>query len=307
MTAGEVGRVRVAFGVLGPVAAWDGDGRALALGGPRHREVLARLVLARRRVVPVNRLVADLWDEPPAGAVGAVQTFVGALRRELEPGRPPRAPARLLVTAGTGYALRADPDSVDAWRFEAAVDAAAALPPAPALARLGEALELWRGPSYGEYAHRQWARGERSRLAELRLRAVERRAEARLRLGLAAEAVPDLDAHLTEHPWREDAWRLLALALYRSGRQGTRSPCCAGPGRCWPRAWGSTRDRRCAAWRRTYSPRTRGWTRRRRCPPTRAPRPPACGRGRPRRTTAPSPPGPAHGWSRRSACCAISR
>ncbi|MFG2302723.1 BTAD domain-containing putative transcriptional regulator [Actinacidiphila glaucinigra] len=220
MTAGEVGRVRVAFGVLGPVAAWDGDGRALALGGPRHREVLARLVVARRRVVPVNRLVADLWDEPPAGAVGAVQTFVGALRRELEPGRPPRAPARLLVTAGTGYALRADPDSVDAWRFEAAVDAAAALSPAPALTRLGEALDLWRGPSYGEYTHRQWARGERARLAELRLRAVERRAEARLRLGLAAEAVPDLDAHLTEHPWREDAWRLLALALYRSGRQG---------------------------------------------------------------------------------------
>ncbi|MDX2647135.1 BTAD domain-containing putative transcriptional regulator [Streptomyces sp. PA03-1a] len=212
--------MRVAFGVLGPVVAWDGDGRALALKGPRHREVLARLVVARRRVVPVTRLVADLWDEPPAGAVGAVQTFVGALRRELEPERPPRAPARLLVTAGTGYALRADPDSVDAWRFEAAVDAAAALPPAAALTRLEEALDLWRGPSYGEYADREWARGERSRLAELRLRAVERRAEARLELGLAAEAVPDLDAHLIAHPWREDAWRLLALALYRSGRQG---------------------------------------------------------------------------------------
>ncbi len=38
-------------------------------------------------------------------------------------------------------------------------------------------------------------------------------------LGRAAEAVPDLDAHLTEHPWREEAWRLLALALYRTGRQ----------------------------------------------------------------------------------------
>ncbi|MFE0627921.1 BTAD domain-containing putative transcriptional regulator [Streptomyces sp. NPDC058864] len=212
--------MRVAFGVLGPVVAWDGDGRTLALKGPRHREVLARLVVARRRVVPVNRLVADLWDEPPAGAVGAVQTFVGALRRELEPDRPPRTPARLLVTAGTGYALRADPDTVDAWRFEAAVDAAAALPPARALTRLGEALDLWRGPSYGEYAHREWARGERARLAELRLRTVERRAGARLELGLAAEAVPELDAHLTEHPWREDAWRLLALALYRSGRQG---------------------------------------------------------------------------------------
>ncbi|MFF7209354.1 BTAD domain-containing putative transcriptional regulator [Streptomyces sp. NPDC008238] len=211
--------MRVVFGVLGPVVAWDGDGRALALKGPRHREVLARLLVARRRVVPVSRLVADLWDEPPAGAVGAVQTFVGALRRELEPERRPRSPARLLVTAGTGYALRADPDTVDAWRFEAAVDAAAALPPARALARLDEALDLWRGPSYGEYAHREWARGERSRLAELRLRTVERRAVARLELGLAAEAVPDLDAHLAEHPWREDAWGLLALALYRSGRQ----------------------------------------------------------------------------------------
>ncbi|MGW6773994.1 BTAD domain-containing putative transcriptional regulator, partial [Streptomyces sp. NPDC055037] len=58
------------------------------------------------------------------------------------------------------------------------------------------------------------------RLAELRLHAVERRAGARLSLGLAAEAVPDLDAHVAEHPWREDAWRLLALALYRTGRQG---------------------------------------------------------------------------------------
>ncbi|MFE7121927.1 BTAD domain-containing putative transcriptional regulator, partial [Streptomyces sp. NPDC057654] len=49
---------------------------------------------------------------------------------------------------------------------------------------------------------------------------VERRAAALLALGRAAEAVPDLDAHLAEHPWREDAWGLLALALYRAGRQG---------------------------------------------------------------------------------------
>ncbi len=48
---------------------------------------------------------------------------------------------------------------------------------------------------------------------------MERRAEAQLALGAAADAVADLDAHVAEHPWREDAWRLLALALYRSGRQ----------------------------------------------------------------------------------------
>ncbi|WP_184888695.1 AfsR/SARP family transcriptional regulator [Sphaerisporangium siamense] len=210
---------RVTFGVLGPVAAERGGG-VLGLKGPRHRAVLARLIVARRRVVPVSRLVDDLWDEPRPGAVGAVQTFVGALRRVLEPGRPPRTPARLLVTEGPGYALRAAPDDVDAWRFEAGVDAAATLPPARALERLKQALDLWRGPAYAEFADEEWTLAERSRLGELRLQAVERLAEARLAVGLAAEAVRDLEAHLAGQPWRENAWRLLALALYRTGRQG---------------------------------------------------------------------------------------
>ncbi|MFA3878450.1 BTAD domain-containing putative transcriptional regulator [Streptomyces sp. MMCC 100] len=208
----------VTFGVLGAVTAGRG-GHVLALKGPRHRAVLARLVLARRRVVPVDRLVEDLWDAPPPRAVGAVRTFVGDLRRALEPDRPPRAPARLLVTEGPGYALRAAPDTVDAWRFEAAVAEADRLPAAQAPDRLRAALGEWRGPAYAEFGTEGWARGERSRLTELRLRAVERRAELLVELGRAAEAVPDLDAHLTEHPWREESWRLLALALYRTGRQ----------------------------------------------------------------------------------------
>jgi DNA-binding SARP family transcriptional activator len=208
----------VTFGVLGPVTA-ERAGDTLALKGPRHRAVLARLVVARRRVVPLGRLVEELWEEPPPRAVGAVRTFVGDLRRALEPGRPPRAPATLLVTEGPGYALRAAPDAVDAWRFEAAVTEADRLPAARAPERLGAALGEWRGPAYAEFGDARWARAERSRLTELRLRAVERRAELMVDLGRAAEAVPDLDAHLTEHPWREEAWRLLALALYRTGRQ----------------------------------------------------------------------------------------
>ncbi|MFG2346201.1 BTAD domain-containing putative transcriptional regulator [Streptomyces phaeochromogenes] len=212
--------VRVVFGVLGPTVAAGDSGGALALKGPRHRAVLARLIVARRRVVPVARLVEDLWVDPPPGAVGAVQTFVAALRRVLEPERPPRAPARLLVTDGPGYALRTEPDTVDAWRFETALATAAALPAPQALSTLEEALGWWRGPAYAEFADEDWSRGERARLAELRLQAVERRAEAHLALGRPADAVPDLDAHLTDHPWREDAWRLLALALYRQHRQG---------------------------------------------------------------------------------------
>lgn len=212
--------MQVEFGVLGPVTAWAADGSAIALKGPQHRAVLARLIVARGRVVPVELLVDDLWVSPPAGAVSAVRTFVAALRRALEPDRPARSPAELLVTEGPGYALRAKPWEVDSWRFEQVMEATAKMPPRDVLLRLEEALSWWRGPAYAEFADAPWTHAERSRLAEVRLLAVERQAEARLALGFAAEAIPDLDAHVAEHPWREDAWRLLALALYRSDRQG---------------------------------------------------------------------------------------
>ncbi len=210
--------MRVEFGVLGPVLAWDDAGAELNLKGPRHRAVLARLLIAHGRVVPIDRLVDDLWDDPPPGAVGAVRTFVAALRRALEPDREARRPAKLLVTEGTGYALRADPDTVDAWRFEAAV-AEAARPAAQALERLDAALRTWRGPAYADFDE-TWARTERNRLDQLRLTATEQRAGALLELGRPGAAVADLDALVTDHPWREEAWRLLALALYRTGRQG---------------------------------------------------------------------------------------
>lgn len=205
----------ISFRVLGPLTAEDGRG-PLDLKGPRHRAVLARLLIARGRVVPVNVLIADLWEDPPPGAAGAVQTFVAALRKALEPDRPPRTPARVLVTVAPGYALRAS--AVDAWQFEAAVTAAGA--PESVLTGIDSALALWRGPAYAEFADEPWARGEIARLDELRLLAAERRAAALLDLGDAASAVPDLEAHVEGHPWREDAWRLLALARYRAGRQG---------------------------------------------------------------------------------------
>lgn len=205
----------VRFEVLGPVRAVDAAG-PIALRGPRHRAVLARLIVARGHVVPVGQLVDDLWTAPPPGAVGAVRTFVAALRRALEPDRPPRAAPALLVTDGPGYALRTE--DVDAWRFQHAV--ADRLPAADLLVRLDEALAWWRGPAYAEFVDEPWARAERSRLAELRLQAVERRAEAQLALGRAGAAVADLDGHVAEHPWRETGWALLARALHADNRQG---------------------------------------------------------------------------------------
>ncbi|MET8231510.1 BTAD domain-containing putative transcriptional regulator [Micromonospora sp. NPDC005298] len=222
MTRQAAAAPAVTFGVLGPVTAAT-EGRPVPLRGHRQRLVLARLLIAHGRVVPVERLVDDLWDVAPDGAVGAIRTFVADLRRALEPDRPPRTPPRILVTEAPGYALRVDPDAVDADRFEAAVGEAGRLlagRPALALAALDAALGLWRGPAYADSANETWAVAEINRLDELRMLAVERRAEALLALGRPDEAAADLPAHLAGNPLREDAWRLLAMARYRAGRQG---------------------------------------------------------------------------------------
>ncbi|MEU1883738.1 BTAD domain-containing putative transcriptional regulator [Streptosporangium sp. NPDC020072] len=217
--AGEI----VAFRVLGPVEAHSGDDE-LDLGGLRQRAVLARLLVARGQVVPVDSLLYDLWDDDAAkGAQSGLQVYISRLRRVLEPGRPRGGPNRLLVTVASGYALRVAPDQVDALRFEAMVRAAGEQlegdDPASARARLEKALGLWRGTPYSDFADQPWAEAEVNRLTELRLVARERHADSSLRLGLPAEAVPDLEALTAEHPLREEGWRLLALGLYRCGRQ----------------------------------------------------------------------------------------
>ncbi|MEV0625452.1 BTAD domain-containing putative transcriptional regulator [Nonomuraea wenchangensis] len=206
------------FTALGPFQAWT-DGSPLDLGGQRQRAVLARLLVAGGRAVPVNTLIDELWPgNPPAQALSTIQGYVSRLRRALEPGRAPREEAEVLVSAPPGYALRAAAGQVDAWRFESLVKSDG--PPAQVWADMETALGLWRGPALAEFADLSWAVTEASRLEELRLIAVERRADAGLALGRATSLVADLEAHAAEHPLREEAWRLLAVALYRMGRQG---------------------------------------------------------------------------------------
>ncbi|TNM59285.1 transcriptional regulator [Streptomyces sp. NP160] len=197
-------------------------GEAADLGGPRQRAVLARLVVESGRVVSADRLVDDLWDgEPPPKALGALQVHVSHLRRSLEPGRAPREPASVLVSAPPGYALRLPRSSVDAWRFEDLLAGAGELAdPRARRARLAQALACWSGPAFAESVDTAWAGPEAARLEELRRSAVERAAAADLDAGDVGRAVADLERHVHDHPAREEAVRLLALALYRSGRQG---------------------------------------------------------------------------------------
>jgi DNA-binding SARP family transcriptional activator/tetratricopeptide (TPR) repeat protein len=206
--------------VLGSFGA-EAGGEPVPLGGPRQRGVLALLVAARGQVVSVDRMVEDLWrGEPPSRALASLQAYVSNLRRLLEPGRPPRTPARLLVSAPPGYALRLPPGAVDAWRFEELLDEARTLAdPRDARARLDEALALWRGPAFAEVADEPWAAAETARLNELRLVARELHIAAGLRLGDPAAVVPEAEGLTRDDPMREEGWRMHALALWSSGRQ----------------------------------------------------------------------------------------
>ncbi|WP_051778240.1 BTAD domain-containing putative transcriptional regulator [Kitasatospora phosalacinea] len=197
-------------------------GAATRLGGPRQRGVLAQLLVARGAVVPADRLVDDLWDgRPPAKAAASLQAYVSNLRRLLEPERGPRQEARLLVSEAGGYALRGV--RTDAQEFE---ELLADPHPRPegegegeGAERLRQALGLWQGPAYGEFADRPWAAPEAARLEELRTAARESAVEADLAAGHARTAAQDAAALVEDHPLREEAWRLLALALWHGGRQ----------------------------------------------------------------------------------------
>ncbi|MFT2816218.1 BTAD domain-containing putative transcriptional regulator [Leifsonia sp. A12D58] len=205
--------------VLGPIEA-EIDETPLRISKSRNREILGLLVSRHGNAVSTRWLIDELWDDPEAGAVGAVRTFIGELRRVIEPDRPARAAPSVLVTVGNGYALRLPVDGVDMWRTERAYGESMRASPESAELQLSAAMSEWRGAAFAEFGSRPWAHSERARLDALRADAVERLADARLALGRPAEVAPLLDEHVVTYPWREGGWRLLALALYRSERPG---------------------------------------------------------------------------------------
>ena len=82
-----------------------------------------------------------------------------------------------------------------------------------------EALALWRGEAYAEFADEDWARPEAQRLGELRVVACERLVDAELACGRAAVVIPQIEALTAEHPLREAFRVQLMIAFYRTGRQ----------------------------------------------------------------------------------------
>ncbi|WP_416901376.1 BTAD domain-containing putative transcriptional regulator [Micromonospora echinospora] len=214
--------VDVRVGVLGPMAATV-DGQPVDLGGTRQRAVLAVLLLARQRLVPVDRIIDLVWADTKAPALTTLYGYVKQLRRALDPGRTAGPHGELLARQGPGYVLRLAPDNVDAevfaGRVTLGVRALRQDDPADALHLLDEALAQWRGEPYAEFAGYAFVQPEVTRLTGLRLDAVEERYAALLALGEHAAVVGDLAGHAAEYPFRERGHELYALALYRAGRQ----------------------------------------------------------------------------------------
>ena len=205
-------RVTTALYVLGSLEIVR-DGEQVQLGSPQQRRLLAVLVVHANDVVSSDRLVDVLWgDEPPASASHSLQTLLSRLRTTLGDDRlEPRPP---------GYRLRVANCEVDALRFEelVRVGLGSSEQPEVALGAFDEALGLWRGSPYAEFASEEFATAEVARLVELRARAIEERSAALLELGRPGEVIGELEAEIVLQPFRERLRALLMLALARVGR-----------------------------------------------------------------------------------------
>jgi DNA-binding SARP family transcriptional activator len=199
------------FRILGPLEIRAGE-RDLTPRREKHRALVAALVLHAGEVVSADRLIDELWGaSPPRTAKGALQNYVSLVRKSLG--------EDVLVSRPPGYLLDVTPEQVDLGRFERLLaEARAALPPEQE-GLLRQALALWRGPPLADLAFEPVAQVESARLEELRLAAQEELVETRLVLGQHAELVPELEALIAQHPYRERLRGQLMLALYRSGRQ----------------------------------------------------------------------------------------
>lgn len=210
-----MGATGAQFRILGPVQARL-DGRPVDVGPARQRGVLAVLLLAANRPVPIEALVERVWGEDrlPDRPHRAVQTYVSLLRRALA-----ATEAAQIVRQPGGYMLSLDERLVDVHEFRATVERArAADADDQAGALFEQALGLWHGQALAAL-NTPWLNGVRVALERERQAAERDATDIRLRQGRHGEELPQLFAWAEAHPLDERLAGQLMLALFRSGRQ----------------------------------------------------------------------------------------
>ena len=208
--------------VLGPVEARRA-GQLVMLGALKHRMVLG--VLAMKANTPVRRdaLVDAVWgQDPPATAAHLVQSYVSCLRSVLDPGRSPRDPAGLLVSAGTSYRLQASPDQLDLLAFGEQADGAQAARATGDMAGACDlyerALGLWRGQPLEDLDDL----GRHPVIAAVRQRCTAvicDYADAAEEAGIAQRVLPHLRELAVREPLDEQVHGRLMIALAAAGQQ----------------------------------------------------------------------------------------
>ncbi|MET7315535.1 BTAD domain-containing putative transcriptional regulator [Streptomyces thermoviolaceus] len=193
------------------------SGEPVRVRGMRQQKLLALLLLHANRVVPVDVLVDELWEDPPTSARPQVHNAIRDLRRILSADEETS-----LVTMDVGYRLVVPDDAVDAHRFTARVRAARTAEYegrcADAIRALQSAVDLWRGEAFAGIQCPSVASAA-VKLNEQRLTALEDLMALRLRIGETSSLVGELRALLAQFPLRDSLRGSLMLALYRSGRQ----------------------------------------------------------------------------------------
>lgn len=207
------------FGILGPLRVSSGN-RALDLGAPAQRTLLAVLLTSPGTPVSDDRLADELWgDEPPPSAHHLLRVYVSRLRALLGES----ADQGRIVRDGPGYALRVHPGELDAERFETTVEDARELAveaPQAAERILSAGMRLWRGTPYADLTEPPPAvREAAAHLERLHREALGTWIDVRLRLGRHRELVSELARLVAEQPYDEALHAQLMLALYRSRRQ----------------------------------------------------------------------------------------
>ncbi|WP_395295059.1 BTAD domain-containing putative transcriptional regulator [Kitasatospora hibisci] len=204
------------FLVLGALEARRA-GEPVDVRGMRQQRLLALLLLNANRVVPVDVLVDELWEDPPLSARPQVHNAIRDLRRILSGAHECR-----LVTVDVGYRLVVPEGALDAHDFTSRVREARTaeregrLPETIRL--LQSAVDLWRGDAFAGI-HCPAVTGAAVKLNEQRLTATEDLMALRLKVGESSSLVGELHALLAEYPLRDSLRGSLMTALCRSGRQ----------------------------------------------------------------------------------------